>query len=534
MGTFQKHTIPYSETGLLNKLITDYINQAPQLAHFYNRPDRIEAYFQQIEEKAANYPKAHRAVLSESLQRQYGDLAITTAVHDNILALKDDKTFTITTGHQLSLFTGPLYFIYKIVSAINTAKALKSKYPDYQFVPVYWMATEDHDFEEIASFVTLTGKLKWERNVSGAVGRLDTSGLDQLFSVLKREFNSGKNAAEIAALFEKAYLNNNSLTSATRFLVNELFGETGLVIVDGDDRELKQLFTPYLRMEFQNSFSFEAVRHTNKQLSGYSIQVNPREVNLFYMNDSIRSRIVREERTYTVLDTQISFTEEQLEAELNNYPERFSPNVILRPLYQEVILPNLSYIGGAGELAYWLQLKAMFAKAEVVFPILKLRNSVLLLSEKEFRKVEKLKLNVSDLFQNVNDLSAFIAIRSADFPVNLTREKAVVQELFSSLEKLVQKTDASFQGAVSAQKQKQLNGLLKLEKRLLNAQKRKCADEITRALELRKLIFPFQTFQERVLNFSVFYNDFGNTFVESLLQELEPFDTKLTLLISEN
>lgn len=534
MGTFQKRTIPYSETGLLSKLITDYINQAPALAHFYNRPDVIEAYFQQIEEKAANYPKAHRAILSESLQRQYGDLSITAAVNDNILALKDDKTFTITTGHQLSLFSGPLYFIYKIVSAINTAKALKSKYPDYHFVPVYWMATEDHDFEEIASFVTLTGKLKWERNVSGAVGRLDTSGLDQLFGVLKREFTSGKHAEEITDLFKKAYLKYNSLTEATRFLVNELFGETGLVIIDGDDRELKQLFTPYLEMELQHSFSYEAVRQTNEQLSGYTVQVNPREINLFYMKDSIRSRIIRQDRIFSVLDTDITFTEEQLAAEVNKYPERFSPNVILRPLYQEVVLPNLSYIGGAGELAYWLQLKAVFQKADIVFPILKLRNSVVLLSEKEIRKIEKLELSISDLLKNVTDLTTFIAVRSADFPVNLTNEIAIVQELFSNLEKLVQKTDASFAGAVSAQKQKQLNGLLKLEKRLLNAQKRKNADEIARALELRKLFFPFQTFQERVLNFSVFYKDFGNSFTESLIDELDPFDISLTILIFKN
>jgi bacillithiol biosynthesis cysteine-adding enzyme BshC len=534
MGTFQKRTIPYSQTSLLSKLISDYINQLPHLTDFYNRSDTIESYRLQIEEKAANYPLKHRFVLSESLQKQYGDLKITSIVRDNIAALKDEKTFTITTGHQLSLFTGPLYFIYKIVSAIKTATLLKNKYPEYQFVPVYWMATEDHDFQEIASFATLSGKLTWKKNVSGAVGRLDTTGLQQLFSELKLEFPEGKNAKKLLDLFEKTYLKHNSLTEATRFLVNELFGEKGLVIVDGDDKELKQLFTPYLEMELQHSFSYEAVCQTNEQLSGYNIQVNPREINLFYMKDSIRSRIVREERNYNVLDTEITFSEEQLAAELHKYPERFSPNVILRPLYQEVILPNLSYIGGAGELAYWLQLKAVFQKSDIVFPILKLRNSVIVLSEKEIRKIEKLRLDISDLLKNGTDLSTFIAVRSADFSVNLTHEKAIIQELFSGLEALVQKTDASFAGAVSAQKQKQLNGLLKLEKRLLNAQKRKNADEIARALELRKLIFPLQTFQERILNFSVFYKDLGDTFTESLIDELDPFDISLTILIFKN
>jgi bacillithiol biosynthesis cysteine-adding enzyme BshC len=325
-----------------------------------------------------------------------------------------------------------------------------------------------------------------------------------------------------------------NLEAATRYLVNALFGETGLVIVDGDDRLLKRLFIRHVESELFEQFSFKAVSQTNEKLKSYSVQVNPREINLFYLRDGLRSRIVKEEALFRVLETDFIFTENELRQELLEFPERFSPNVILRPLYQEVILPNLVYIGGAGELAYWLQLKSMFSEADVCFPVLKLRNTALILYRKDFEKMQRLSLEISDLLSSVTDLSKRVAVRSADFPLSLENEKSLLENTFARLEALISKTDKSFAGAVSAQKKKQLNGLEKLEKRLLLAQKRKSADEIARALALRQFIFPYNQFQERILNFAVFYAEFGTAFIETLLQEFEPFRAELTVLIADS
>ncbi len=534
MPTFEKRVIPYTQTGLFNKLMVDYLQQAAAVQDFYHRPDRLESYVDQIQEKSENYSDFHRQTLVAALEVQYQGFELTEAVQTNLTALRESHTFTVTTGHQLSLFTGPLYFIYKIVSAINSTKALRAQYPDYQFVPVYWMATEDHDFEEISSLVTTKGKLKWQKQAQGAVGRLDTAGLEQIAKLLETEFHTGKNAQEIAALFTKVYLQATNLAAATRLLVHTLFGDTGLIIVDGDDRALKQLFVPFAERELFEQFSFKAVSETNEKLKAYSVQVNPREINLFYLTDGLRSRIVKEDALFRVLDTEFIFTENELRKELHEFPERFSPNVILRPLYEEVILPNLVYIGGAGELAYWLQLKSMFADVGVCFPILKLRNAALILHRKDFQKMQRLQLETGDLLSSVTDLSNRIAIQSADFPLSLESEKSTVENTFARLEALISKTDKSFAGAVSAQKKKQLNGLDKLEKRLLLAQKRKSADEIARALALRQFVFPFNKFQERILNFSVFYGEFGPAFIETLLQEFEPFKAELTVLIADS
>lgn len=534
MPTFEKRVIPYTETGLFNKLMVDYLQQATAVQDFYHRPDRLESYADQIREKSENYSDFHRQTLVTALETQYQGFELTEAVRTNLTALRESHTFTVTTGHQLSLFTGPLYFIYKIVSAINSAKALRIEYPDYQFVPVYWMATEDHDFEEISSLVTTKGKLKWQKQAQGAVGRLDTAGLEQIAKLLESEFNTGKNAQEIAALFKKVYLQATNLAAATRILVNTLFGDTGLIIVDGDDRALKQIFVPFVKRELFEQFSFKAVSQTNEKLKSYAVQVNPREINLFYLTSGLRNRIVKEDQHFRVVDTDIFFSESELQNELQDYPERFSPNVILRPLYEEVILPNLVYIGGAGELAYWLQLKSMFEDAGVTFPILKLRNAAVILQRKQFQKMERLQLDINDLLRSVTDLSNRVAIQSADFPLSLDRERAVVESTFAYLEGLIARTDKSFAGAVAAQKKKQLNGLDKLEKRLLLAQKRKSADEIVRALALRQFVFPFNQFQERILNFSVFYAEFGAAFIDTLLQEFEPFKSELAVFIADS
>src|SRR5690606_14331141 len=112
------------------------------------------------------------------------------------------------TGHQLNLFTGPLYFLYKIVSAINLAKQLKSAYPEYNFVPVYWMATEDHDFAEINFFNFRNKKIQWNRESAGPVGRFTTEGLDAVLDIFSKELGVGNNAVYLKSLFEKAYLNH--------------------------------------------------------------------------------------------------------------------------------------------------------------------------------------------------------------------------------------------------------------------------------------------------------------------------------------
>ncbi len=299
--------ITYQNSGYFSKLIVDYLDEKSELQSLYNRFPKIENFQAQIEEKASNFPIENRIILVESLEKQYQNFVISEATSTNIQLLRDSKTFTITTGHQLNLFTGPLYFLYKIVSTINLCKELKSVHPEFNFVPVYWMATEDHDFDEINYFNFKNQTIRWNRESFGPVGRLSTDGLEEVFETFSKELGLGINADFIRELFKKSYLEHSNLADATRFLANELFKNEGLVILDGDSHVLKNLFIPFAKKELLEQTSFEKVNETLPKLVDYNIQVNPREINLFYIEDNLRERIIFEDSVYKVNNTNTSF-----------------------------------------------------------------------------------------------------------------------------------------------------------------------------------------------------------------------------------
>ena len=246
--------IPFRDTTYFSSLICDYLEASKTLEPFYNKFPNLENFKAQIEEKrhSEGVSESHRKLLVSSLKNQYKNFNVSEITNQNIESLKLKETFTVTTGHQLNIFTGPLYFVYKIISAINLCKSLKTTYPGYHFVPVYWMATEDHDFDEINYFNLNGKKIQWTRSSSGAVGNLDLQGMDEVYQVFVNQLDHTKNAEKLKELFKKAYLEHHNLADAMRFLVNALFGEYGLVILDGNDKEGKESLIPPLTYYYLN------------------------------------------------------------------------------------------------------------------------------------------------------------------------------------------------------------------------------------------------------------------------------------------
>ncbi|HSM62319.1 MAG TPA: bacillithiol biosynthesis cysteine-adding enzyme BshC, partial [Gillisia sp.] len=364
------------------------------------------------------------------------------------------------------------------------------------------------------------------------VGELNTEGLEEVFNLFSAEIGTGKNAEELKQLFKNAYLDHSNLTEATRYLAHELFKEYGLVILDAHHKELKSEFIPYIEKELFEKVSYTTTTSTAEQLSdlGYGVQVNPREINLFYLNDGLRERIVEEEGTYSVHETNIKWTAEEMRKEVQEFPERFSPNVMLRPLYQEVILPNLCYIGGGGELAYWFELKEMFEELEVPFPILLLRNSALIASRKQNEKREKLNITQEELFLKQHELINRKVRKISNIDIDFSPQKEHVHKQFQELYELAGQTDPTFLGAVKAQEVKQLKGLDHLEDRLLRAQKRKLKDEVSRIAALQNELFPNKSLQERQTNFSEMYLEYGKSLIPTLIEELDPLELQFKIL----
>ena len=502
--------IPYSSTNQFSKLVIDYLNEDGQLKPFISHFPSLENFEKQIAEKQNH--KINRKVLVEVLKKQNSNLSLSEQSKNNIEKLLSKNTFSMTTGHQLCLFTGPLYFIYKIISTINLSQQLKEKYPKNNFVPVFWMATEDHDFEEVNHINLFGKKIAWDSKQSGAVGHMKLKGIQKVLNKLKAVFGESKNIQELIQLFENAYLEHNSLATATRYLVNELFGKYGLVIIDGDDKRLKEQVLPIIKKDIlQNGFVKSIQKCSNELVKNYQVQAYVRDVNFFKLSKEKRELIKG------------GVTKN----EIAKKPEKFSPNVLMRPLYQESILPNIAYIGGGAEVAYWMQLKTAFKQENIPFPILVLRNSVMLISTKQLQKITDLGFVLEDLFLEEDQLhKQYVQIQTSS--ISLDKEIETINRIFDSMSKKT--IDKNLQSTIKAEKQKQLKSLQKLEKKLLKSEKRKHEITLQKISKLKKNLFPKNSLQERFDNFIPFYlKDEGN-FIEILLAELNPLAANFVIL----
>ena len=514
--------LDFSQTHAFSPIFLDYIDQKESLREFYHRPPQLDSFKEQLTEKQLSQER--RADLVQVLGEQYASLEVSEAARSNIHALAEANTFTITTGHQLNIFSGPLFFIYKLVTTINTCRQLQEAHPDCRFVPVYWMASEDHDFDEINHFYLFGQKYQWDTDQRGAVGRFQMDGLDQVLEALP----------EPAPLFEKAYREHTTLAEATRYFVNELLGEQGLVVLDADAPSLKKHFLPVIEDDIFQHTAKASVEATSKKLEGldYRTQVFPREINLFYLTDQRRERLVTDGEQWAVNNSDQRFTAEELRQEMKAHPERFSPNVVLRPLYQEMVLPNLGYVGGPGELAYWLQLKPMFDHYQVPFPILLPRNFGVVISKTNAKKLHKVDIPVSDLFQDTSTLIKKFVESNAESSLSLGDEKAALAEVYRQVEEKVLAVDGSLKGFIGAESSKGFKSLENIEKRLKKAEEQKQETAVGQLESLKEKLFPGGGLQERQENLLNYYIN-NPHFIDELLEKFDPFDLRFNVLTEE-
>tara|TARA_B100001059_G_scaffold50628_1_gene43810 strand:+ start:6583 stop:8187 length:1605 start_codon:yes stop_codon:yes gene_type:complete len=529
------HHIPFIDTGYFSELMCDYLNDKKELQSFHIGVPSFENLYQQALKKKKDFSPKIRKTLCETLNQQYRVIEISSSVAENLQLLENENTLTVTTGHQLCLMTGPLYFIYKIVNTIKLCRQLKEQSPDLNFVPIYWMATEDHDFEEISAFIFRGKKFQWNTESGGAVGKIKTRSLKPLLDLFKQELGSSINANALKTLIKKSYETGGDLSHATRIFVHSLFEAFGLLIIDGDDKALKKHFVPYLKEELQKQSCAQSVLSQIENLKKdynphYKPQVNPRDLHLFFLENGKRHRLIKNENGFSWEGKEESIDASEMMDWVEQSPEKFSPNVLMRPLYQEVILPNIAYFGGGGELAYWLELKSFFDAQKVPFPLLILRNSALVISEKNIRKISKFKLELKDLFLKRNALINKKVRQISNIDLDLSSFKKLLEEQFEHLESLILKTDASFEGAVQAQKSKQFKGIDRLEDRLLKAQKIKLKDHVERLVLLQEQLFPGGQLQERVENFSDFYLQHGGEFIDFLMETFEPLSAEFSVI----
>ncbi|MBX2915260.1 MAG: bacillithiol biosynthesis cysteine-adding enzyme BshC [Cyclobacteriaceae bacterium] len=513
-----------ADTQAFSSFFLDYIHGKEALKSYYSQFPRIENFKTQIESKAKSFPQQNRNTLAEVLQEQYKGLTISTLTQKNLDALKNQNTFTVTTGHQLNIFTGPLYFVYKIVTVINACKQLKQHYPDYNFVPVYWMASEDHDYEEIKYFRAFGKKYAWETNQIGAVGRFNPRSIEKLFDQVPGDIS----------IFKNAYTKNKTLSGAVRQYVNDLFADEGLVVVDADHPKLKRILAPVMKADILENTPAKLVNQTNQQLekTGYHPPVNARDINFFYLKDALRARIEKRGETFHVVDSKLSFSSEEIQSRIESNPEEFSPNVILRPLYQEMILPNLAYIGGPAELVYWLELKKVFDHFEQPYPILLPRNFAMVVDAPTDRKMKKTGIDLKLFFAQKNFIFNHWVLHNSTQELTISKEMQQVSVLFEKLQVKANSIDATLTQFVGAQAKRTANALNRIEQKMLRAEKRRHSDKLQQIEAVKDALFPNGNLQERTDNLLNFYPA-DSQFIQQLLMHFDPFDFRFYTLIYE-
>lgn len=521
----QKVTFHRGESGWFSAHQLRLVYGQAEFSDFIQEPFSKAAIRSQIDRKTQTFDASSRTRLSNALVSQYECVNFSEKTKNAIESLKSENTFTITTGHQLSLFTGPLYFVIKILHVIKMCEELHVEYPDYNFVPMYWMATEDHDFEEIQSCHLFNQEIRWETEQSGSVGRFDLEGLDLVREQLHGLYANHPDA-EIHGVIDA--LEGANYAQAMRNLVHRLFGERGLLIVDGDDTELKQAFLPVLEKELRESFSESLVHETTEKLlaEGGKEQVSPRNINLFWIEKGLRSRI---ERSGDTLEIEGKGTLSLQELLAN--PLALSPNVILRPVYQEAILPNLAYIGGGGEITYWLQLKAVFDAAKIPFPLIQVRNSVVWLDRNVVSKMDKIEAKTEDIFLDEDVWKRRYVTEASGDDLDTSAVDQAWEDLSNHLSELVLGVDATkeqFLQAELARLEKQIEGLKEKTVKFSKAQH----DQAMAAIAfVKSRIQPNGGLQERTVNFFQFCQDGAvQTHIQDLFDALEPFSGDLILI----
>ena len=515
---FLTEHFPYNQTNAFSKIVVDYLSGSQNLRPFYSALPTVQGIKETIDRKKSQ--AVNRKLLVDVLQQQYENVSATEAVQTNIELLLSENTFTVCTAHQPNLFTGPLYFVYKVLHTIKLAAYLKEQLPHYNFVPVYYMGSEDADFAELNHTYVDGRKIEWKKEQKGAVGRMVVDQtLIQLINELEGQLANEAHGKEVVALLHRCYSEGKTIQDSTFQLINELYGQWGLLVLIPDNAILKKQMLSVLEDDLFNNTSSRIVEKTSEKLGEhYSVQANPREINLFYLKDDIRERIEEKDERFSVVNTQLSFSKEEIKKELQKHPERFSPNVILRGLFQEIILPNIAFIGGGGETAYWLQLKELFDYYQVVYPVLVLRNSFLIVEEKWKQRIDKLDLKVTDFFRNENELMKLIVANNSVNNVELNGNFEKAEAFYEQIRMQAEAVDKTLSQYVISIKTRSIKDLEELEKKMLRAEKRKFEDHQRQIQKIKDALFPNDGLQERVENFSWFYAKWGKGFIEELLK----------------
>ncbi len=501
----------------------DYTLKSEEFSDFINVPFEYHEFNKLIQERSEF--KTDRNLLGKILERQYKGLSNSEKTNRYLASISAENSYTVTTAHQPSLLSGPLYYCFKILSIINLAEKLQNDFPNKTIIPVFVIGAEDHDFDEINHFHLFGKKIEWQSEAVGSVGRFPLNGLDSVLEQTAEIIGKNDKLEKLLKDWKKAYAEAKDYAEFSFRLTHSLFDRFGLLILRMDEIEFKTSFKSIIKEEIFNSPSQQLIEECQNKLEqkGYGKQAHAREINLFYHSKAGRKRIVLEDQYYHILDSQEKFTREELESEIENHPENFSPNVVTRPLFQELILPNLAYVGGGGEIAYWMERKTQFAHFNIHFPMLIRRNSAMFVPENQFNQITQLGLELKDFFSDeINIINKYL--EQSDQPdYSLNAYESDFDVIYEKINHKIKLIDPTLVKTAKSELVKAKKSLQYLESKLTKSVKQKEEVQINRIKKLKEKLFP-NGLQERHSNILEFLSFYNKDLLSEMLPTMDVFD----------
>lgn len=523
-------SLSYSKAGYFTPIVLDYLNHPEKLSSFFSHPVTKEGLLNSIESRKKSIFQ-YRELLVEELSRQYEILEPGEKVTANLRLLAAENTFTVCTAHQPAIFTGTLYFVYKILHTIKLCEALKAWFPENNYVPVFYMGSEDADLDELGKIFLEGEKIVWQTNQTGAVGRMNTKGLEAILQRIEGELSILPSGNELISILKDAYQEGSDIQTSTFRLLHNLFKSFGLIVLIPDNRNLKKVMLNVFEDDLLKNIPSSIVQSTAERIEqDYKVQAKPRPINLFYLDGNIRARIEKNGDRWVVVGENTSFSRDELLQELHKHPEKFSPNVILRGIFQEMILPNIAFIGGGGELAYWLEYKDLFEYYHVPLPVLVLRNSFLIIGSKWKEKLDKLGIDDELLFQSERKILKELVSKESSKKLTLAEEIDSAHAYYHQLKTLAGTVDDTLVQHVSALQSRAIRPLQELEKKLMRAELRKFEAEQRQIHAIKVKLFPMESLQERIDNFMPYYAKWGKSFIDELYNHSFTIEQKFGIL----
>lgn len=518
--------IPLFNSFYKNPILMDLFKKDSNLSSFHNGTDLSHIDRDFFEKRDLNIE--NREVLYQVISSQYSKTGL--KIPENLKDIKNKGVFTITTGHQLCVFGGPQYFIHKIISVLKIVENLKLKFKDFDFIPLFWMASEDHDFQEISSINIFNKNLSVSKEDGMGVGKLNPEIFTPILESLKDLFKNDFRFKNLESIFSAA-LSQQNWANATRYWISKVFEKENLIVIDADDVKLKKLFLPIFKNELEDQFIYNSVENTNSKLRslGYEPKINPRVLNLFFLEDEKRHRIIFEDNVFKIGDINLNLKE--ILNLLNNSPEKFSPNVLMRPLYQELLLPNLVYVGGPSELVYWSQLKKSFDQVDINFPILILRDHFNWMSEKSYKQWKNLGFSDNDLAKKPDTLIKNYVLSSNNETLDFKIENELLEKLSQNLLAKANGIETTLEPSVNGTVKGMMSDLDKVKNKFLKALKNKEELKKNQLNKISSQLHVNNKLTERVDSFIPMYVKGEKDYIRTLKTYSKPENKSIKIII---